>query len=599
MADARADTEDDEVLVPRPEHSAAEGGAGLRRQGSSLSSSSSPPSGPSKLRSALSGGLRSAASSARSFFSELRSDLRDAADGAFGGPGASGSDAGASEEGSGAADEVEPAGRADGGGSAGGTPRSGAGKRAASSSRLSLAPPEATAAESGGGSGAGGADAPATPWAPAMRHERRFERAFRARALKVAKESWRFASPADRDDMLKAPDAGDAADAKVLNDPGRMSQAAAALSVDPALQRLRYKLVPRAKTEEAFWAAYFAAVDDVKREVLTAAASAEANAHREVDELARVNWDDDGEATAAHERADRGREASISGGGRARRPAAVPRASAAMSSEGLRALGDALALAKGWRSMEALARSRTGRAPQVAAEAGAPPPQAQRAGAAGGDASAGGSDGSSGRAGASKDLASVGLSFMRSMRNALDRVSSGADALLNDVPKGGTTATASLADDERAALYTLFDTDAPTGDPGERAAPVVPPSLLPYEIAAAPPAGFVSCLAMVFALQREAPAMARFWLACCDEVAWHWEHGVPLPRLPREAAPDTRFCLLNQKLQLLNCCMARRERRRRWREVETASRAAGRCDRVGVARRVGKLKVPSFTRAFR
>ena len=54
-----------------------------------------------------------------------------------------------------------------------------------------------------------------------------------------------------------------------------------------------------------------------------------------------------------------------------------------MSSEGLRTLADALALAKGWRSMEALACSRTGRAPQAAAESGAPRPEMLPSGADG------------------------------------------------------------------------------------------------------------------------------------------------------------------------------------------------------------------------
>ena len=43
----------------------------------------------------------------------------------------------------------------------------------------------------------------------------------------------------------------------------------------------------------------------------------------------------------------------------------------------------------------------------------------------------------------------------------------------------------------------------------------------------------------------------------------HWERGVPLPRMGPESAsaagvPDFCACLLHQKLQLLNICIARR-----------------------------------------
>lgn len=193
---------------------------------------------------------------------------------------------------------------------------------------------------------------------------------------------------------------------------------------------------------------------------------------------------------------------------------------------------------------------------------------------------------------------------MRGIRNALDRVNAGVgDGSPHMAALAAGDAAALLEPDERSALYTLFDVDAPRAAFDMSGGAQV--SMVPLEIGAAPPAGFLSCLAMVFSLQHSAPAMARFWLACCDEFAWHWTHGVPLARVPLESAPDTRFCLLHQKLELLNCCIARRARRRRWQETENAVReraraaklpddgSAGVPTRVGVLRRLGDSRLLS------
>lgn len=40
-----------------------------------------------------------------------------------------------------------------------------------------------------------------------------------------------------------------------------------------------------------------------------------------------------------------------------------------------------------------------------------------------------------------------------------------------------------------------------------------------------------------------------------------WKEGQPISRMPIDANPDLRYCLLHQQLQLINCCIARRKRR--------------------------------------
>jgi Rab3 GTPase-activating protein catalytic subunit len=44
----------------------------------------------------------------------------------------------------------------------------------------------------------------------------------------------------------------------------------------------------------------------------------------------------------------------------------------------------------------------------------------------------------------------------------------------------------------------------------------------------------------------------------CLEVRYRWESGRPLPGLGPGCAPDTATALLHQKLQMINCCIARR-----------------------------------------
>lgn len=40
-----------------------------------------------------------------------------------------------------------------------------------------------------------------------------------------------------------------------------------------------------------------------------------------------------------------------------------------------------------------------------------------------------------------------------------------------------------------------------------------------------------------------------------------WSDGQPIPRMPLDADPDLNSCLLHQQLQVINCSIARKQRR--------------------------------------
>lgn len=47
----------------------------------------------------------------------------------------------------------------------------------------------------------------------------------------------------------------------------------------------------------------------------------------------------------------------------------------------------------------------------------------------------------------------------------------------------------------------------------------------------------------------------------CMQLRRRWKEGQPISRMPMDANPDLRYCLLHQQLQLINCCIARRKKR--------------------------------------
>ncbi|KAL1490569.1 hypothetical protein ABEB36_013239 [Hypothenemus hampei] len=52
-------------------------------------------------------------------------------------------------------------------------------------------------------------------------------------------------------------------------------------------------------------------------------------------------------------------------------------------------------------------------------------------------------------------------------------------------------------------------------------------------------------------------AFCHLWYEFVQEMRYRWENGIPIPGVSNKM-PDLRTCLLNQKLQLLNCCLDRK-----------------------------------------
>lgn len=66
------------------------------------------------------------------------------------------------------------------------------------------------------------------------------------------------------------------------------------------------------------------------------------------------------------------------------------------------------------------------------------------------------------------------------------------------------------------------------------------------------------------------PAAAHLWHEVVLELRFRWEHMIPVPGVG-SGPPDLASTLLHQKLQMLNCCIARRKAR------EQSSPKSGEC----------------------
>lgn len=49
--------------------------------------------------------------------------------------------------------------------------------------------------------------------------------------------------------------------------------------------------------------------------------------------------------------------------------------------------------------------------------------------------------------------------------------------------------------------------------------------------------------------------MAHLWYEFTQELRYRWENSILIPGIGQQKTPDYKTCLLNQKLQLLNCCI--------------------------------------------
>ncbi|KAJ1291060.1 hypothetical protein BS78_02G290700 [Paspalum vaginatum] len=85
---------------------------------------------------------------------------------------------------------------------------------------------------------------------------------------------------------------------------------------------------------------------------------------------------------------------------------------------------------------------------------------------------------------------------------------------------------------------------------------------LSKDLHGAPPGSFVHHLAMVVGSISSVHKMAFFWQSVVLELRKLWSDWQPVPRMPLDAAPDLNYCLLHQEIQVVNCCIARKRRRK-------------------------------------
>lgn len=87
-----------------------------------------------------------------------------------------------------------------------------------------------------------------------------------------------------------------------------------------------------------------------------------------------------------------------------------------------------------------------------------------------------------------------------------------------------------------------------------------PKAQLAGDVHGAPPGSFVSQLAEIMAGIKTTQKMAEFWLQVVAELRRLWNEGQPIPWLPIDDNPELQYCLLHQRLQVINCCIARKKR---------------------------------------
>ncbi|KAI3820519.1 hypothetical protein L1987_08067 [Smallanthus sonchifolius] len=77
----------------------------------------------------------------------------------------------------------------------------------------------------------------------------------------------------------------------------------------------------------------------------------------------------------------------------------------------------------------------------------------------------------------------------------------------------------------------------------------------------APPDSFIVELAEAIGCLKTLRRMASFWFRVVAELRRIWSEGQHIPGIPADEIPDLNCCLLYQQLQVINCCISRKNRR--------------------------------------
>ncbi|KAL6999266.1 hypothetical protein U1Q18_000428 [Sarracenia purpurea var. burkii] len=84
---------------------------------------------------------------------------------------------------------------------------------------------------------------------------------------------------------------------------------------------------------------------------------------------------------------------------------------------------------------------------------------------------------------------------------------------------------------------------------------------LPKDIHGAPPQSFVVKLSEVIGSFRTLRQMALFWYKVVAEIRRLWSEGQYVPGIPPDEIPQLNLCIFYQKLQVINSCISRKQRR--------------------------------------
>ncbi|XP_062190340.1 uncharacterized protein LOC133893354 [Phragmites australis] len=121
-----------------------------------------------------------------------------------------------------------------------------------------------------------------------------------------------------------------------------------------------------------------------------------------------------------------------------------------------------------------------------------------------------------------------------------------------------------VGDEETQSLmYSLFKLEEQFPHDGSQCNPeLLHSTSLSKDLHGAPPGSFIHQLAEAIGSISSVHKMAFFWQSVVLELRKLWSDWQPVPQMPLDSAPDLNFCLLHQEIQVINCCIARKKRRK-------------------------------------
>ena len=138
------------------------------------------------------------------------------------------------------------------------------------------------------------------------------------------------------------------------------------------------------------------------------------------------------------------------------------------------------------------------------------------------------------------------------------------------------------------SVWSLFDPDARESEWDEVKAYFPSTFRITAQVSGADPTSFLGFLVGEITKTQKMGEMSDMWVNITEELRWHWKNLKPIPRVPRERAPELGSCPIHQKLMLLNNCIARKARARAKKGAAVAASEAKLKDDTRVAR-VGHL----------